>query len=111
MNVFRSTAMFLIGCALLIAACVIHNHTDFVQILLVSLGVVFAILVAIGVLSRGKQRWTALCFAATLLLGFSALDFGSVGTLTTLPALVLLALSIRKLKHHRTRRSKHSTVA
>jgi len=110
MKVFR-TALFVIGCALLIASLVItSNHEGVVQTLLICLGVVFAILVAMGVLSKGKERWTTLRFAGLLLLGFSIIDFLSVGMLTALPALVLLVLSERKLTHHRTERSKHSTT-
>ncbi len=105
-----SLAVFLIGCALLIAALVIHNYSGLIQILLGSFGVMFAILVAIGVLSRGKERWTALCFASILLLGFSAVDFGSIGTLTMLPGVVLLAISILKLMNNRTKPSKRDTI-
>ena len=107
MKMFRSAAMFAIGCALLIAAFLIGaNHEGFVQILLGALGVVVALLVATGVLGRGEERWTALGFAATLILGFSAIAFFSVGMLTTLPGLAFLALSIWKLTHHSTERRK-----
>ena len=117
MKVFRSASMFAIGCALLIAAFVIAwarwwelaNHEGFLQILMGALGVVVALLVATGVLGRGEERWTALGFAATLILGFSAIAFFSVGMLTTLPGLALLALSIWKLTHHPTERRKLGT--
>jgi hypothetical protein len=100
-NLSRSLAIFLIGCALLMAAFVIHNYGSLIQVLLGSLGVMFAILVAIGGLSKGKERWTALCFASILLLGFSAVDFGSFGTLTMLPGVALLVISILKLMERR----------
>jgi len=60
-------ASFVVGCAVLLAAFGIGwanwgdlaNRIGVVQTLMGALGVVVALLVAMGVLSKGKERWRA----------------------------------------------------
>jgi len=60
------------------------------------------LLVAIGILSKGRERWTALLLGVILLLGFSVLVFYSVGWLIAPVALVLLGISSWKFRRYRT---------
>ncbi len=101
---------FVAGCAVLFAAFGIGwadwwklaNRIGVMQALMGTLGVVVALLVVMSVLSRGKERWTALALGAILILWFSALTFFSVGWLIAPAALVLLALSFWRLFRHQT---------
>ncbi len=97
---------FIVGCAVLFAAFGIGwadwgklpNQVIVMQILMGALAVMVVLLVAMGVLSKGRERWTALTLGAILLLGFSALIFFSLGWLMAPAALLLLGLSVWKLK-------------
>ncbi len=97
------------GCAVLFAALGIgwadwwqlDNRIGVVQALMGALGVVAAILVALCILSKGKERWTALVLVAILLLGFSGLTIASTGIIAAPIALFLLGLSLWKL-HRQT---------
>ncbi|MFH0768899.1 MAG: hypothetical protein V1932_04965 [Chloroflexota bacterium] len=103
-------ASFMVGCAVLFSAFVIGwadwgklaNRIGIVQILIGALGVVVIILVVMGILSKGKERWTALILVAVLLLGFSALTIASTGIIGAPLGLLLLGFSIWKLLHRRT---------
>ncbi len=101
---------FTAGCGILFAAFGIGwadwwelaNRIGVMQALMGALGVVVTLLVVMGVLSRGKERWTALALGAILILGFSALTFFSVGWLMAPAALVLLVFSFWRLFRRQT---------
>ena len=103
-------ATFAIGCAVLLAAFGVGwadwgelaNRVGIMQILMGALGILVILLMVMGILSKGRERWTSLTLGAILLLGFSALLFFSVGWLIAPAALLLLGLSIWKLLHRRT---------
>jgi len=103
-------ASFMVGCAVLFSAFVIGwsdwgklaNRIGIMQILMGALGILVILLMVMGILSKGRERWTSLTLGAILLLGFSALLFFSVGWLIAPAALLLLGLSIWKLLHRRT---------
>ncbi len=104
--------IFVAGCIILIAVFVIGlanwgelTHRDgIVQILLGALGVTALALIGMGILNKGKKRWTDLTLGAILLLGFSV-SFFSVGFFTAPAALFLLGFSLGKLTQ---RENKHS---
>ena len=110
MKRLRSAAIFTVGCAILLAAFGIGwadwgelaNRIGIMQILMGALGAVVVILVVLGILSRGKERWAALALVAVLLLGFSALTIASTGIIGAPLGLLLLGFSIWKLLHRRT---------
>ena len=97
---------FIAGCAILVAAFGIGwanwgklpNQIIVMQTLMGALVVVAVLLVVMGVLSKGKERWEALTLDAILLLGLSALIFFSVGWLIVPVALLLLGFSLRRLR-------------
>ncbi len=103
-------ASFVAGCVVLFAACGIGwadwwelaNRIGVMQALMGALGVVVALLVMMGVLSRDEERWTALALGAILILGFSALTFFSVGWLMAPAVLVLLVFSFWRLFRRQT---------
>ncbi len=103
-------AIFAVGCAVLLAAFGIGwanwgelaNRVGVIQILMGVLGVVVILLAVMSILSRGKERWTALALVAVLLLGFSALTIASTGIIGAPLGLLLLGFSIWKLLHRRT---------
>ncbi|MDP2731082.1 MAG: hypothetical protein Q8O55_11475 [Dehalococcoidales bacterium] len=72
---------FIIGCAVLFAAFGVgyadwgklSNQIIVMQALMGALAVVAVLLVVMGVLSKGKERWKALTLSTILVLGFSAL--------------------------------------
>ncbi len=107
-----SAVIFAVGCAILFAAFGIGwadwgklaNRIGIMQILMGALGVVVVLLVVSGILSRGKERWTALLFVAILLLGFSALTVASIGIIVAPIGLLLLGFSIWRLLHRQTER-------
>ena len=74
------------------------------QTLMGALAVVVVLLVAMGILSKGKERWTALTLGAILLLGFSALLFFSLGWLIAPVALLLLGFFLWKMLSSQTER-------
>ena len=98
------------GCAILLVAFGVGwagwgklaNRTDIVQLLMIALGVIVVFLAILGIMSRSKQRWTALLFVAILLLGFSVLTFASTGIIAAPVGLLLLVFSIWKLWHGQT---------
>ena len=102
-------ASFVVGCAVLLAAFGIGwanwwelaNRIGVVQTLMGALGVVVALLVAMGVLSKGKERWTALVLVAILAIGFSGLTIASTGIIVAPVALLLLGLFLWRL-HRQT---------
>lgn len=102
-------ASFVAGCAVLLAAFGIGwadwgkltNQVIVMQALMGVFGVIVVILAAMGILSKGKERWTALTLGAILLLGFSALLFFSLGWLIAPAALLLLGFSLWRL-HRQT---------
>jgi len=65
--------------------------------LLAALAAVIILLVALGILNRGKKRWTAFLFVAILLFGSSVFDPATIGVIGLPVGLILLGLSIRKL--------------
>jgi hypothetical protein len=87
MKMFRSATIFTVGCAILLAAFAIGwadwgelaNRAGIVQFLMGVLGLAVVLLVAMGIQSKYKERWTALLFVAILLFGFSAFTFASIG--------------------------------
>ena len=101
------------GCAILLTAFGIGwadwgglaNRIGIMQILMGALGVMVVLLVILGILSRGRERWTSLTLGAILLLGFSALTIFSVGMFVAPVGLFLLGFSIWKLLHHRAKYS------
>ncbi len=103
---------FIVGCAVLFAAFGIGwadwgklpNQVIVMQTLMGALAVVVVLLAVMGVLCRGKERWTALALGAILILGFSALTFFSVGWLIAPVALALLVFSLWRLLRRRTER-------
>jgi len=96
---------FVAGCAVLFAAFGIGwaagwelgNRIGVMEARMGPLGVVAAILVALCILSKGKERWTALTLVAILLLGFSGLTIASIGIIVAPVALFLLVLSLWRL--------------
>ena len=101
---------FIVGCAVLFAAFGIGwadwgklpNQAIVMQALMGALAVVVVLLVVMGVLSKGKERWKAFALDAIMLLGFSALIFFSLGWLTAPIALLLLGFSLRRLLRRQT---------
>lgn len=99
--------IFAVGCAILVAAFGIgwgkwvEPTYAVVGFILGAPGAIIALLVAMGIMSRDKLRWTALFLAAIMILGFSALVFFSIGILFAPVGLVLLGISIWKLTHYR----------
>ena len=112
MRKFVVVAIFAAACAILLAAFGIGwadwgelaSRVGIVQALMGALGVMVALLVVMGVLCRGKERWTALALGAILILGFSALTFFSVGWLIAPVPLALLVFSLWGLLRRRTER-------
>lgn len=101
MKRLRIIALFTAGLLLLIPALIVgwsgSAEPHFIQWLLVGLGVVLALMVALGVSARGRERWSAFGLVSMLLLGSSALFIFSLGLLIAPFALVLLAVSLWKL--------------
>lgn len=65
--------------------------------LMVVLAAVIVLLVTLGMLNKGKKRWTALLFVSILLFGSSVFDPATIGVIGLPVGLILLGLSIRKL--------------
>ncbi len=105
---------FAIGCIILFATFGIGwanwweltNRIGIVQILMGALGIMVVLLIVMGVLSKDKERWTALVFVAVLALGFSGLTIASIGIIMAPVALLLLGFSLWRLRHRQT---EHST--
>jgi len=101
---------FTLGFAILVAAFSIGwanwwelaSRTLVMQTLMGALAAVVVLLLATGILSKGKERWRALTLDAILLLGFSALIFFSLGWLFAPVALLLLGLSLWRLLRYQT---------
>ena len=95
---------FIVGCVILFVAFGIGwadwwkltNRVGVMQVFMGALGFLVILLAVMGILSKGKERWTALTLSAVLLLGFSALLFFSVGWLIAPVALLLLGFFLLK---------------
>jgi len=109
----RLALIFTVGCIILLAAFGIGwanwgefaNQIGIMQILMGALGFAVILLVAMGILSRDKERWTALVLVAILALGFSGLTFASIGIIVAPIALLLLGFSLWRLLRRQTKRS------
>ena len=97
---------FMAGCAVLVAAFgigyanwgTLANRIVVMQTLMSALAVVAVLLVAMGALSQGKERWKALTLSTVLVLGFSALTIFSIGWIIALLALPFLVFFLLKLR-------------
>lgn len=102
-------AIFTLACLALIAGLILGLarqgeplYITGINILMGVSGLVIATLVFMGIFFAGKERWTAMALAASLLLLFSALTIFSVGIFIAPVGLFLLGFSIWKLLHRPT---------
>ncbi len=109
MKVRTAVAVFALACfalaIILFLAFMRHGQPTYiapVNILLGVAGILFVILVMMGIFFERKERWTVFTLVAILLILFSALSIFSIGIFVAPVALLLLGFSILKFRHYRT---------